>query len=69
MPPNRLDDPYPGYNFKVIVTGISDGSAVTGAFTEVTGLEAEIKGIEYRNGNEGITMRKIPGWSRIPTSR
>jgi phage tail-like protein len=62
MPPTRRDDPYPGFNFQVIVTGVSDdGSAVSGAFTEITGLEVEIKPIEYRNGNEAITVRKIPG--------
>jgi phage tail-like protein len=62
MPPTRRNDPYPGFNFQVIVTGVSDdGAAVSGAFTEITGLEVEVKPIEYRTGNEAITARKLPG--------
>jgi phage tail-like protein len=62
MPPVRRDDPYPGHNFQLVVQGVSDdGSAVSGAFTEISGLEAEVNAIEYRNGNEDITVRKIPG--------
>jgi phage tail-like protein len=56
------NDPYPGHNFQVLVTGISnDGAAVSGAFTEVSGLEVNIEPISYRNGNEDIRVRKIPG--------
>lgn len=62
MPPVRRDDPYPGHNFQVVVQGISDdGASISGAFTEISGLETEINAIEYRNGNEDITVRKIPG--------
>ena len=62
MPPVRRDDPYAAHNFQVIVNDISDdGSAVSGAFTEVSGLEVEINAIEYRNGNEDITVRKLSG--------
>ena len=54
------------YNFQVIVTGVSDdGRAVKGSFTEVTGLEVEITPIEYRNGSEDITVRKIPGLKKF----
>jgi len=56
------DDPYAGYNFEVILTGVSDdGTAVKGSFAEASGLETEIPAIEYRNGSEATTMRKIPG--------
>jgi len=56
------DDPYGGYNFEVTITGISpDGKAVTGSFMEVSGLEAEVAAIEYRNGSEDIRVRKGPG--------
>ena len=56
------EDPYPGLNFEVILNGVSDdGGAVKGSFAEVSGLESEIPAIEYRNGSEDITMRKIPG--------
>ncbi len=62
MPPVERPDPYAAYNFLVTVNGISnDGTAVAGSFTEVSGLEFEISPIEYRNGSEPITMRKMPG--------
>jgi phage tail-like protein len=56
------DDPYAGYSFEVILTGVSDdGAAVKGSFAEVSGLETEVPAIEYRNGSEANTMRKVPG--------
>jgi phage tail-like protein len=56
------DDPYAGYNFGVTLTGISnDNKAIKGSFSEVSGLDAELAPIEYRNGSEDITMRKVPG--------
>jgi phage tail-like protein len=62
MPPTRRDEPYAAHNFQIIVVGVSaDGSAVSGSFTEIGGLDVEIKPIEYRNGSEGLTVRKIPG--------
>ncbi len=66
MPPVIRDDPYAAYNFQVIVTGVSDdGNAVSGSFSEVTGLEVEVPPIEYRNGSEDITVRKIPGLKKF----
>ena len=62
MPTVVRNDPYPGHNFQVVITGISpDGSAVAGAFSEISGLEMEVHAIAYRNGNEGLTSRQIPG--------
>jgi phage tail-like protein len=62
MPPVIRNDPYPGHNFQVIVNGVSDdGSAVSGAFSEISGLEVEVEPIQYRNGNEPNTFRKISG--------
>jgi phage tail-like protein len=62
MPPVFRDDPYPGYNFELVVTGISDdGRAVKGSFAEVSGLEVDLAPIEYRNGSEGLALRKIAG--------
>ena len=61
MPPIFREDPYAGYNFEIIVNGISDdGTAVKGSFAEVSGLEAEVTPIEYRNGTDTAT-RKEPG--------
>jgi phage tail-like protein len=66
MPPKYRDDPYGGYNFMVEVTGISpDGEAVRGSFAECSGLDVEIGAIEYRNGSEDITVRKIPGLKKF----
>ncbi len=60
------EDPYGGYNFLVTINGVSDdGNAVKGAFTEASGLETEVAPIEYRNGNEDITVRKIPGLKKF----
>jgi phage tail-like protein len=66
MPPTYRDDPYGGYNFVVTVNGVSnDGQAVRGSFMEASGLEAEVSPIEYRNGSEDITVRKIPGLKKF----
>jgi phage tail-like protein len=66
MPPVFREDPYGGYNFEVIVTGVSDdGTAVRGSFAEASGLEVEVPPIEYRNGSEDITVRKVPGLKKF----
>jgi phage tail-like protein len=66
MPPVRRDDPYPAYNFQLIVTGVSnDGKAVSGSFSEASGLEVEVPPILYRNGSEDNTQRKIPGLKKF----
>jgi phage tail-like protein len=65
MPVYR-DDPYGGYNFEVIITGISDdGKAVKGSFSEASGLEAEVAPIDYRNGPEDIRVRKLCGLKKF----
>jgi phage tail-like protein len=62
MPAVYRDDPYGGYNFEIVITGVSDdGTAVKGAFAEVSGIEADIAPIEYRTGVEDITVRKLLG--------
>ncbi len=62
MPPTERVDPYGNYNFQVTVTDIADdGSHVSASFAEVSGLEVEVGVIEYRNGSEDITPRKLPG--------
>jgi phage tail-like protein len=66
MPPVFRNDPYPAYNFEVVVAGISDdGKSVRGSFREVSGLETEINVIEYRNGSESNTVRKLPGLNKV----
>jgi len=62
MPTVTRNDPYPGYNFQVTINQISPaGEVVSGAFAEVSGLQNAIEPIKYRNGNEALTMRFIPG--------
>jgi len=66
MPPVFREDPYGGYNFEVIIKGVSDdGTAVRGSFAEASGLEVEVSPIEYRNGGEDITVRKVPGLKKF----
>jgi phage tail-like protein len=50
------DDPYAAFNFLVEI----DGVTVAG-FSECSGLSSETDPIEYRNGSEDITVRKLPG--------
>jgi phage tail-like protein len=54
------DDPYAAFNFVVNI----DGVPVAG-FEECSGLSAETDAIEYRNGNEDITVRKLPGLKKF----
>jgi phage tail-like protein len=54
-------DPYPAYNFLVEIDGISESG-----FSEVSGLEAEIEVIEYRNGSDSAnTVRKLQGLQKF----
>ena len=50
------NDPYAQFNFLVEL----DGLTVAG-FTEVGGLATESDVIEYRNGSDEATARKLPG--------
>lgn len=50
------NDPYAQYNFIVEI----DGESV-GGFTEVGGLDTETDVVEYREGSETATVRKLPG--------
>jgi len=68
MPPvkreNHVRYPYPSYNFQLYVTGIvDDKQAVSAAFSEVSGLQVEVKVIEYRDGSDEPFMRKGRGLS------
>jgi phage tail-like protein len=48
------NDPFTSFNFIVDIQGMRAG------FSEVGGLATETDIAEYREGNEDITMRKIP---------
>lgn len=49
------DDPLLSFNFIVDIQGIKAG------FSEVSGLTSESNIVEYRNGNETNTARKLAG--------
>ena len=51
-----LFDPFASFNFLVEIEGI-----IQGGFSECTGLTSETEAIEYRNGDEDFTPRKLPG--------
>jgi phage tail-like protein len=55
-PTGDRNDPYSAFNFLVEI----DGVTVAG-FAEVGGLTTETDIVEYRNGDEDITVRKLPG--------
>jgi phage tail-like protein len=60
------EDPYPASSFQVTIQGVlDDGRSVRGSFAEVSGLEVTITPIEYRNGSEDITVRKLPGLKKF----
>ena len=70
MPPVVTGRSVPRIQLRIVVTGVSDdGTAVRGSFAEASGLEVELTPIEYRNGSEDITLRKIPGSRSSRTSR
>lgn len=48
-------DPLTSFNFIITVENMRAG------FSEVGGLATETDIIEYRDGNEGISVRKVPG--------
>lgn len=52
-------DPYRNFRFRVEVEGIQQAG-----FSEVSGFDASLSVIEYREGNEVITPRKMPGLAK-----
>lgn len=56
----RITDPLASFNFLLEIDGITKAG-----FSEVTGLNSETNQIEYREGNEGIIPRKLPGLTKV----
>lgn len=54
------NDPFGSFNFLVEIDGVT-----TAGFSEVSGITIESEPIEYRNGNENITLRKLPGLQKF----
>ena len=53
------NDPYCRFNFVLEIDGVTKAG-----FSEVSGLTTETTVIEYREGNERATTRKIPGLTK-----
>ena len=58
--PRRQLDPFGSFNFLVETDGV-----LQAGFSEATGLGSEQDVTEYRNGNEDITMRKLPALKKF----
>ena len=54
-------DPYVSFNYLVEIAGIR-----AGGFNEISGLDAEVQTIDYRNGDEDFVPRKLPGMKQFP---
>jgi phage tail-like protein len=63
--PRKERYPYPAYNFHVAVTNVDNGEQVSGSFSEVSGLQIEVTPIEYRDGMDDSTVRKIRGLKKF----
>ena len=55
-------DPYSAFNFLVEIEGVT-----VAGFTECSGLVSETEVIDYRNGDEDITRRRLPGLIKYET--
>lgn len=53
-------DPFRSFNFAVEIDGIARAG-----FRECSGLDASQDPIEYREGTEGLTARKLPGLNKF----
>jgi phage tail-like protein len=60
MATGKRVDPFLNYSFLVEIDGITRA-----AFTEVTGLDTTTEPVEYREGGENGTVRKLPGLTRF----
>lgn len=61
MPASSRKDPFKNYSFVVEIEGIA-----AAAFSEVSGLAAEATVIDYREGTEITSVRKLPGLIKYP---
>ena len=54
-------DPYRNFNFQVEINGI-----IQAGFSDCSGFGANTDPIEYREGGENKTTRKLPGLTKYP---
>lgn len=57
--PGERNDPYRNFRFRVEIEGLEQAG-----FSEVAGFDASFDVVQYREGNEVITPRKLPGLAR-----
>jgi phage tail-like protein len=58
--PRRPNDPFVNFNFL-----IETGGVLAAGFSEVTGMNAEVQAVEYREGRDpNSNTRKLPGLSK-----
>jgi phage tail-like protein len=60
MATGQITDPYANFNFLVELDGISRA-----AFQHCAGFDSSVEVMEYRQGGENITMRKLPGMAKF----
>jgi phage tail-like protein len=56
MPTGDRIDPYRSFNFRVEIDGITRAG-----FRECSGLDSSTDAVDYREGGDGLTVRKLPG--------
>jgi phage tail-like protein len=54
-------DPYKGFRFRVEIDAIQQAG-----FSEAAGLGSHVEVVEYREGGEPATVRKLPGKASYP---
>lgn len=59
MATGKRVDPYMGFNFLVEIDGITQAG-----FQEVSGLDASTDPVDYREGTDPNTVRKLPGLNK-----
>jgi phage tail-like protein len=56
---DKIKDPFGSFNFTLAIGGIT-----VAGFSEVTGLNNETAPIDYREGTDPITPRRLPGLTK-----
>lgn len=59
MATGQRKDPYRNFRFRVEIDGIQQAG-----FSEVSGFDATVEVIEYREGNDPIHSKKLPGLAK-----
>jgi len=60
MATSQIPDPYGNFNFLVELDGISRA-----AFQHCSGFDSSVEVMEFRQGGENITARKLPGMAKF----